>query len=92
MLPTTKNDFENYIIETRGRILSMSDEIVDEIHLLHGKDKVNCWIRCMEVLSKITANVDMRRDNNEENRKLIRNIFITEAEAEDIEADTRSSE
>jgi hypothetical protein len=84
-LPVTQNDFEAYIVETKGRILSMSDEIVDTIRSLTGRDKVNCWLRAVEVMGKLSNNIQSRASDAERDRKYIKNMFQDVQEVEEDE-------
>ena len=82
-IPVTQSDFEAFIVGTKGRILSMSDEIVDTIRTLTGRDKVNCWLRAVEVIGKLSANVQNKASDAERDRKFIKNMFQDAQEVEE---------
>lgn len=62
-LPVTRDAFTDYIIQARNSLFSMTEEILDEIRSLEGKQKIDAWAKCVKVFNEINPASIKQNDN-----------------------------
>lgn len=83
-IPVTRDAFAEYIIQGRNNLLSMTDEIMDEIRSLTGKPKIDAWSKCVKLFTEMnpTSVVSSNSGISDIERLLMEEAEIVEEEIE----------
>ena len=81
-LPVTRDIFADYISQTRNSLLSMTEEIMDEIRSLEGKPKIDAWAKCIKMFTEMSPASMVTTNNGVSD---IERLLMEEAEVVDEE-------
>ena len=83
-IPVTLDEFAEYIIQGRNNLLSMTDEIMDEIRSLEGKPKIDAWTKCVKLFTEMnpTSVISSNSGISDIERLLMEEAEIVEEEIE----------